>query len=94
VSDGGGEFRAALRPVLGKDRIQRFFFGLQKKLGADVRFAVRPLNGLPAVVAEYVVPRPGWGPRFVFRCDVDETGAIREVHIVVASAKLRAVRPA
>jgi len=91
LSDGGGEYRAALRPVLGADRIQRFFFGLQRKLGAKVRFAVRTLNGLPAVVAEYETPVPGWGPRFVMRCDVDANGAIREVHIVVASAKLTGV---
>ena len=91
LSDGGGEFRAALRPVLGPDRIQRFFFGLQRKLGASPRFAVRSINGLPAVVAEYAEPLPHWGPRFVMRCDVDAKGAIREVHIVVATAKLTAV---
>lgn len=94
LSDGGGEFHAALRPVLGRDRIQRFFFGLQRKLGrAESRFAVRTLNGLPAVLVEYDAPRARWGPRFVLRCDVDARGAIRELHVVVASAKLRAVPP-
>jgi RNA polymerase sigma-70 factor (ECF subfamily) len=91
LSDGGGEYRAALRPVLGANRIQRFFLGLMRKLGAAGRFEVRSLNGLPAIVAEYDDPREGWGPRFVMRCDVDPTGAIREVHIVVAGEKLTAV---
>jgi RNA polymerase sigma-70 factor (ECF subfamily) len=91
ISDGGGEFRAALRPVLGRDRVARFFFGLQKKLGASVRFEVRDYNGLPAVVAAYDAPREGWGPRFVMRVDTDATGAIQEVHIVVATAKLTQV---
>jgi RNA polymerase sigma-70 factor (ECF subfamily) len=92
LSDGGGEFHAALRPVVGRDRIVRFFFGLQRKLGAEVRFDVRTLNGLPAVVAEYDTPRERWGPRFVMRVDTDARGAIREVHIVVATAKLTKVR--
>jgi RNA polymerase sigma-70 factor (ECF subfamily) len=93
ISDGGGEYRAALRPVVGPDRIARFFFGLQRKLGAQARFEVRSLNGLPGVVAEYDDPREGWGPRFVMRCDVDADGAIREVHIVVATEKLTAIAP-
>ena len=93
LSDGGGQYRAALRPVLGPSRIQRFFLGLMKKLGSAGRFEVRAVNGLPAIVAEYDEAREGWGPRFVMRCDVDPLGVIREVHIVVASAKLEAIRP-
>jgi RNA polymerase sigma-70 factor (ECF subfamily) len=93
LSDGGGEYHAALNPVLGPDRIGRFFLGLQRKLGADARYAVRHLNGLPGIVAEYVTAHAGWGPRFVMRCDVDGSGAIREVHIVVATRKLTAVAP-
>jgi RNA polymerase sigma-70 factor (ECF subfamily) len=91
LSDGGGEYRAALNPVAGADRIARFFLGLQRKLGGAVRYEVRPFNGLPGVVAEYETPHEGWGPRFVMRCDVDAAGAIREVHIVVATAKLTGV---
>jgi len=93
TSDGGGEYHAALRPVLGQDRVTRFFMGLQKKIPPVGRFVVRELNGLPALVAEYDAPTPGWGPRFVLRCEVDTAGAIREVYIVVASAKLSAVGP-
>jgi len=91
VSDGGGEFRAALRPVLGRDRVARFFFGLQRKLAAAMRFEVRTVNGLPAVVAAYEAPREGWGPRFVMRVDTDVSGAIRDVHVIVATAKLTQV---
>lgn len=93
LSDGGGEFHAALRPIVGRERLSRFFAGLLRKLGAMGRFEVRSLNGLPAIVAEYDTPREGWGPRFVMRCDVDSSGAIREVHIVVATSKLTAVAP-
>jgi RNA polymerase sigma-70 factor (ECF subfamily) len=95
VSDGGGEYRAALRPVLGPDRVTRFLLGLNKKLGVPPRFDVRLLNGVPALVMEYEerpAPRVSiakhWAKRFVVRCDIDARGAIVEVHIVVASAKL------
>jgi RNA polymerase sigma-70 factor (ECF subfamily) len=91
VSDGGGEFRAALRPVLGPDRITRFFLGLTKKLGAPVRFEVKSLNGLPALMMEYDRPHDRWAKRFVVRCDVDAAGAIHAVYVVVASAKLARV---
>jgi RNA polymerase sigma-70 factor (ECF subfamily) len=93
LSDGGGQYRAALRPVVGRNRVARFFLGLLRKLGAMGRFEVRTLNGLPGIVAEYEDPRHGWGPRFVMRCDVDAAGRIRDVHIVVADAKLTAIAP-
>lgn len=93
LTSDGGEFHAALRPVLGPDRVTRFFLGLQKKVPPVGRFVVRELNGLPALVAEYDGQTRGWGPRFVLRCDVNTVGTIREVHIVVASAKLSAVGP-
>jgi RNA polymerase sigma-70 factor (ECF subfamily) len=91
LSDGGGQFHAALRPVVGRDRVTRFFLGLARKNGAIGRFEVRALNGLPAVVAEYDAVPDGWGKRFVMRCDVDREGRIREVHVIVASAKLTRV---
>jgi RNA polymerase sigma-70 factor (ECF subfamily) len=91
VSDGGGEYRAALRPVLGPDRVTRFLFGLNKKLGIPPKFEVRDLNGAPALIMEYERPMGRWARRFVVRCDIDERGAIVEVHIVVASAKLARV---
>jgi RNA polymerase sigma-70 factor, ECF subfamily len=88
LSDGAGEFRAALRPVLGPDRITRFFLGLQKKLGPAPRFEVRSINGLPSVVAAYDDPPDRWGPRFVLHADTDSSGKISELHVVVASRKL------
>jgi RNA polymerase sigma-70 factor (ECF subfamily) len=46
--DGGGRKRSALRPILGPDRISRFFVGLRRKLareGADVRLVPTTVNG-------------------------------------------------
>ena len=93
LSDGGGQYYAARRPIVGRDRVARFFLGVLRKLGADARFEVRSFNGLPGVIAEYTAPRQGWGPRFVMPRDVDAEGVIQQVHIVVATAKLTAVAP-
>jgi RNA polymerase sigma-70 factor (ECF subfamily) len=92
ISDGGGEYLAALRPILGRDRVVRFLMGLQRKARWQGRVALESLNGLPAIVAEIDDPGGRFAPRFLVRCELDERGCIREVHIVVASAKLVAVR--
>jgi RNA polymerase sigma-70 factor (ECF subfamily) len=93
MSDGGGEYLAALVPVRGKDRAVRFLLGLQKKVSSPGRFEVRTLNGLPAIVAEMHSPPARFAPRFVLRCEIDQEANIREVHLVVASRKLTRVRP-
>ena len=52
-SDGGGKRRAALNPIVGKDRILRFFAGLRAKGdGAFSAYRAEPttINGLPGFV--------------------------------------------
>jgi RNA polymerase sigma-70 factor, ECF subfamily len=52
-SDGGGKRRTALKPIVGKDRILRYFDGLKSKRdGAFTAFRVDSvtLNGMPGYV--------------------------------------------
>jgi RNA polymerase sigma-70 factor (ECF subfamily) len=53
-TDGGGKRKAALRPILGKDRIVRFYEGVRTKFGGNAFTAHRveetTLNGLPGFV--------------------------------------------
>jgi RNA polymerase sigma-70 factor, ECF subfamily len=51
-SDGGGRRAAALNPIHGADRIQRFFAGILRKNPALATVAARPamVNGLPGFV--------------------------------------------
>jgi RNA polymerase sigma-70 factor (ECF subfamily) len=93
TSDGGGEFIAALRPVRGPDRVTRFMLGLQKKSQAVGHFELRDVNGLPALLAEFDMTATRWAPRLLLRCEVDDGGKLCELHLVVASAKLSAMRP-
>ncbi len=92
LSDGGGEFMAALRPVYGKERVARFFLGLRRKLGDDGVYEVRHVNGEPALVAEQRTPVARAAPRWLLRVELAPDGRIRELHLVVASRKLTHVR--
>jgi RNA polymerase sigma-70 factor (ECF subfamily) len=90
INDTAGDYRAALRVVVGSSRVARFYLGLMKKV-PPTRFSVRTLNGLPALVADLDRPPPGIAPRLVFRCDLGEGDRIAEVHGVAARAKLHAI---
>ena len=90
LADGGGEFRAALNPVVGRDKVARLMLGLIQKGGAGLQAAIRQINGLPAFVVT-APPRDGFAPRFVFRVDLDADGRIAELHTIAATAKLTAL---
>ena len=50
-SDGGGKKAATLRPVMGGDKVARFFAGIAGKPGGKLLgAAVVRLNGMPAVL--------------------------------------------
>jgi RNA polymerase sigma factor (sigma-70 family) len=95
LSDGGGEFVAARRAVLGRDRVARFYAGLAARrpaLGLPLpEVEWRWLNGLPAVVMRFgPVPRP-YAPVLVMQARLDRHGRIAELWNVSASAKLTAL---
>jgi RNA polymerase sigma-70 factor (ECF subfamily) len=93
LSDGGEfEFAAAHRPVLGRDRVMRLFFGLYRRGGARASVSVRTLNGLPALLIDFETDHPRQAPHYVVRVDVGPDDRITDVHAVLASRKLTAVR--
>jgi RNA polymerase sigma-70 factor (ECF subfamily) len=91
LSDGGGEFYAAVAPVAGRRKVARLLIGLATKRAVSARLSFRMLNGLPAVVVDSPAPK-GWAERFTFQVQLDETGHIAEVHTVLATPKLTGVR--
>jgi RNA polymerase sigma-70 factor (ECF subfamily) len=91
VSDGGGEFFAARVPILGRTRVARFHLKIAQRRSAGTRFALRLVNGLPALVATFDDGRSQEPPRMVLRCDIDDEGRISTVHVVLATRKLTAI---
>jgi RNA polymerase sigma-70 factor (ECF subfamily) len=90
INDTGGDYRAALRVVVGSSRVARLYLGLMKKVPPG-RFVVRVLNGLPALLVEVDNPPPRVAPRLVLRCEIGADGRIDQVHVVLARAKLQAL---
>jgi RNA polymerase sigma factor (sigma-70 family) len=92
VTDGGGEFLAALRPIEGRDRVIRLFAKVRARYRAVSR-GVRMLNGLPAVVVSVRVPpmRERMAPRYMLRCDIGLDDRIICVHVVSARRKMSAI---
>jgi RNA polymerase sigma-70 factor (ECF subfamily) len=67
--DGGGKVRGAIgRPVVGRERIARFFVGVLGKttLAPDLVVSVEDVNGWPALVG-----RTGMGVSFVLSIETD-----------------------
>jgi RNA polymerase sigma-70 factor (ECF subfamily) len=50
IADGGGVRQAALRPILGADKVMRFLVGALGKAGGTVSTDVATVNGAPALV--------------------------------------------
>jgi RNA polymerase sigma-70 factor (TIGR02957 family) len=87
-SDGGGKFKAPLRPIHGADKIARFFVGVGPDAlapGYAVEFA--EVNGAPAVVLVDAA-----GPVAVMQVDLDEAGRISDVRMMGNPDKLSGLR--
>lgn len=93
-ADGGGEFAAAPRPIVGRERVAALYLGLARKsLGHDAVVTCRRVNGLPAVVFEHTPRVPGYAPRLVLQVELDEARRIRELLSMMAPRKLTALWP-
>ena len=95
VSDGGGEFYAAKVPVVGREKVRLFhsrILQIAAEKAYDVRSEWRMLNGLPAIIFEIPNIAAGFAPRTVMLCHLDANGRIDQIHSVLASRKLTALR--
>jgi RNA polymerase sigma-70 factor (ECF subfamily) len=87
LNDGGGEFFAAQRPVVGAERVARFF----TKIGRHGRIArARPglFNGLPGLFIEVDAEKPGAARRQFHAVELAADGRIDRIYTVLASHKL------
>ena len=91
VSDGGGEFTATRRPILGRGRVARFFARLAASRPGPMRITMPSLNGFPAAQFEFETSPGRRPPRLVLSVDVDADGLISALRVIANSTKLAAV---
>jgi RNA polymerase sigma-70 factor (ECF subfamily) len=89
LSDGGGQYLAARKPVRGRRSVSLFLVKTQR--GAQVVGGVRLAAGLPVLIARAVSPRAGIARKLVLGIDVNEQGQITALYNVLADRKLTAV---
>lgn len=89
ISDGGGKVRAALNPILGRDRIIAFVLGVRRKLPFPQGTEYRPslINGLPG----FVVVRPDGRIDQTLSFEIRD-GIVRRIYAVRNPDKLKALR--
>jgi RNA polymerase sigma factor (sigma-70 family) len=92
VSDGGGEYFAARVPLIGRLRVAKFHLKISQHRLPHSRFDMRMINGLPALVGEFLDDPRGQPPRMVLRCEVGADGRITQIHSILASRKLSGVK--
>jgi RNA polymerase sigma-70 factor, ECF subfamily len=92
LSDGGGEFLAARKPIVGRAKVALAYVKFARGSPAGLRVELRRLNGLPALVGEQPA-QENLAPRFVLQCAVDAVGRIATVYTVLATGKLTALAP-
>jgi RNA polymerase sigma-70 factor (ECF subfamily) len=91
LSDGGGEYFAAGKPIVGGSAVARLLLQLVSKAAPPTAVEIVELNGLPALHLRSDETRPRWAPRSVVAITTDEQGRIVRILNVLATAKLVAV---
>jgi RNA polymerase sigma-70 factor (ECF subfamily) len=90
VNDGDGEFYAAKKPIVGADLVITFHLKVNRDRVA--MFAIREINGLPALIAWFPRAEPRLAPRAVVMVQLNAQGRIATLDTVVATPKLSHVR--
>lgn len=90
VHDGGGDYIAAVRPVVGREDVLDLYRNIAALGRFPERVAIRELNGLPALVAVYA-DSGRYAPRAVVSLHLDADGRVDRVWTTVNERKLAGV---
>jgi hypothetical protein len=91
VTDGGGEFTASRRPIVGPASVARLFVRLNTSRTTSVRVRMVDVNGFPAVLFEFDAPMGHRPPRLVLAADLNAKGLISGFWAIVNPRRLTAV---
>jgi RNA polymerase sigma-70 factor (ECF subfamily) len=92
TSDGGGQVHAAMRRVIGRERVLKLILGLSAKLPRSPQATIIDLNGAPAILYQLGPMPAGNAEWFTMHCTLDDSGQIRRLDTVLAPTKLSALR--
>lgn len=87
VSDGGGKVLAALRPLNGKERIERFILRLLANSGEHHQFSLCSVNGRSGL---WITER---GEPYACVSVACHLGKIKQIYVVRNPEKLKVARP-
>jgi len=91
TTDGGGQFRSALRTIVGREKVMRFYLAVAENASeAAVRLVA--LNGAPSVVVDIPSPPPRIAPRFTLTVELNREGKIAHLYVVSATQKLAGLK--
>jgi len=88
LNDGGREFLAAKKPVIGIDRVLNFNANLARKYTAQPSLEFAEYNGTTAAVLRQDHGNPRVADRTVILIDLDDDGLVCRIYAVLASDKL------
>ena len=86
LSDGGGKTKAAVFPILGAERIVRFYMGILAKFPEDFSYKFTTVNGEPGIIL--YVENKVFG---VISLDI-QNGLIHQIYWVVNPEKLTHIK--
>jgi uncharacterized protein (DUF1800 family) len=87
-ADGGGKFKAPLRPIHGADKIARFFVAIGgEALAPGSTIGIAEVNGAPAALLAGAD-----GPVAVLQLDLDDRGRVTDVRLIGNPDKLAGLR--
>jgi len=88
VTDGAGEFTAALSPVIGRTAVARLFARLAASRDGSVTVAIRNINLFPTAVIDFAAAQGRRPRRIALSVDVERSGLIAGVRVIASSKKL------
>lgn len=89
LSDGGGEFFAARKPVVGAAKVAGFYLKLARSEAAIESLDLRSLGGVPTFVVQRPHATGQSAPTVCLQVLVNDEGRISHVYSVLASAKVK-----
>lgn len=91
LTDGDNRYTALHEPLIGRARAVQFYLRIVQRRAENAQIELRTVNGMPAVLVRFATTVRRQAPCALLRCELDATGQMREIHIILGPSKLQAV---